>query len=337
LDAIIHNVLDEIDKVILTQLGKNARVSSQEIAKTLQGMGFSITDRAVRQRLARLDKKKVILGYSAILNPNLVSEKINRTVLVKFKFSKSVSESIDRLEMYVNESPFCIYAARLSGDFDWICHFVFSSVEQYDLETDNFLNRFADLISDFRSYESKAIKSLPYVLFDEHSSHEKRLRVYSILNSLKKYDNLNDRLQAIVDSLVKYFDAKFARIWFYDKKSKYLILKYSAGKYKNIKGEFSKIPSSSLKIGYIAKTKKPVVSNDVVHDSRIKYHEWAKKEKLRSFAGYPILYKGEIIAVLAMFSEKVFAPSDFEILGIFSDQLSKELSGFFEAKDFLVI
>ena len=59
-------MLDEIDKVILTQLGKNARVSSQEIAKTLQGMGFSITDRAVRQRLARLDKNKVILGYSAI-------------------------------------------------------------------------------------------------------------------------------------------------------------------------------------------------------------------------------------------------------------------------------
>jgi len=330
-------MLDGIDKVILSQLGKNARISSQEIAKVLKGMGFSITDRAVRQRLARLDKNKSIIGYSAILNPNLVSEKINRTILVKFKYSKNISDAIERLSRYVDESPYCIYAARLSGDFDWVCHFVFSSIEQYDLETDNFLNRFADLISDFRSYESKATKSSPYVLFDEQSNHQNVLRVYEILNSLKKHDNLNDRLQGMVDSLVKYFDAKFARIWFYDKKSKYLILKYSAGKYKNIKGEFSKIPLSSFKIGYIAKTRRPIVSNDVIHDPRIKYHDWAKKEKLKSFAGYPILYKGEIVAVLAMFSEKVLSPSDFENLGIFSDQVSKELSGFFEAKDFLVI
>jgi len=330
-------MLDEIDKVILSHLGRNARVSSQEIASTLQGMGFTITDRAVRQRLGRLDKNKSILGYSAILNPNLVSEKVNRTVLIKFKFSKNISDGIDRLTKYLNESPFCIYSARLSGDLDWICHFVFSSIEQYDLETNNFLNRFSDVIADFRSYESKATKSSPYVLFDEHATNEKKLQVYTILNTIKKHDNLNDRLQSIVENLVKYFNAKFARIWFYDKKSKTLILKYSAGKYKNIDGEFSRVSLNSLKIGTIAKTKKPVVSNDVSHDPRIKYHEWAKKEKLRSFAGYPILYKREVVAVLAIFSEKSLTPSDFEILGIFSDQLSKELSGFFEAKDFLLI
>lgn len=90
-----------------------------------------------------------------------------------------------------------------------------------------------------------------------------------------------------------------------------------------------------MKIGHIAQTKKPVVSNDIVHDPRIKYPEWAKKEKLRSFAGYPLTHKGEVVAVLAMFSEKVFSPVDFEILGIFSDQISKELSGFFETREFL--
>ena len=223
-------MLDDIDKVILSHLGRNARVSSQEISNTLQGMSFTITDRAVRQRLARLEKNKVILGYSAILNPSLISEKVNRTILVKFKFSKNVSDGVERLTRYLNESPFCIYSARMSGDFDWVCHFVFSSIEQYDLETNNFLNRFSDVISDLRSYESKATKSSPYVLFDEYATNEKKLQVYTILNSIKKYDNLNDRLQSIVESLVKYFNAKFARIWFYDKKSKMLILKYSAGK-----------------------------------------------------------------------------------------------------------
>jgi hypothetical protein len=36
--------------------------------------------------------------------------------------------------------------------------------------------------------------------------------------------------------------------------------------------------------------------------------------------------------MLSLISNYIF---DFEVLGIFCDQLSKELAGFFEAKDFL--
>ena len=326
---------DEIDKIILSNLGKNARVSSQEIATHLQNLGFTITDRAIRQRLVRLEKNNTILGYSAILNPSIVSEKINRTILLKFKFTKKSEEFVRLFEKYIEESNFCIYSSKLSGDFDWICHFVFDSIEQYDLESHNFLNRFSELITDFRSYESKIIKSSPYMIYGEGEGNEKKSQVYEILKSLKKYDNVNDRLQAITDSLVKYFDAHFARLWFVDKDRKYLLLKFSAGKYKNISGEFSKISIDSLKIGTVIKTKKAVVTNDVVNDPRVKHQDWAKKEKLKSFAAYPLIYKKKSIAVLAMFSKKKLTHVDFEILGIFCDQLSKELVGFFEAKDFL--
>ncbi len=326
---------DEIDNVILSKLGRNARVSSQEIATHLQNLGYTISDRAIRQRLVRLEKNNIVLGYSAILNPSIVSQKINRTVLLKFKFTKKSQEIVRLFEKYVEESNFCIYSSRMSGDFDWICHFVFDSIEQYDLESHNFLNRFSELITDFRSYESKIIKSSPYMIYGEEQGNQKKLQVYEILNSLNRYDNVNDRLKAITDSLVKYFDAHFARLWFVDKDRKYLTLKFSAGKYENIDGEFSKVSIDSLKIGSVIKTKKPVVTNDVTSDPRVKYQKWAKKEKLKSFAAYPLIYKKKSIAVLAMFSRKKLSHVDFEILGIFSDQLSKELTGFFEAKDFL--
>jgi len=54
-----------------------------------------------------------------------------------------------------------------------------------------------------------------------------------------------------------------------------------------------------------------------------------------SFAAYPLLYKQDTVAVLAIFSRKKFSPIDFEMLGIFCDQLSKDLIGIFEAKEFL--
>ena len=330
-------MLDEIDKIMLSNLGKNGRISSGEIERILQDMGYRITERAIRYRIRKLETSNTILGYSVILNPSFVSNKVNRTIILKFKYSYDASSLIDRLENYTQEASFCVYSARLSGDFDWICHFVFDSIEQYELESNNFIHRFADLISDFRSYESKAVKLSTYTISDEHDMIERKSRVFKILNSLQKYDTLNDKLQFIVESVVKYFDAKFARIWLVDRERKYLMLKFSAGKYKNIHGEFSKVPLDSNKIGPIVRTKKPAISNDVINDPRIRHHEWAKKEKLKSFAGYPLVSKGQSIGVLGMFSEKKLSPADFEILGVFCDQVSKELTSFFSAAEFLSI
>jgi DNA-binding Lrp family transcriptional regulator len=330
-------LLDEIDKIMLSNLGKNGRISSGEIERSLQDMGYRITERAIRYRIRKLETSNTILGYSVILNPSFVSNKVNRTIILKFKYSYDASSLIDRLENYTQEASFCVYSARLSGDFDWICHFVFDSIEQYELESNNFIHRFADLISDFRSYESKAVKLSTYTISDEHDMIERKSRVFKILNSLQKYDTLNDKLQFIVESVVKYFDAKFARIWLIDREKKYLMLKFSAGKYKNIHGEFSKVPLDSNKIGPIVRTKKPAISNDVINDPRIRHHEWAKKEKLKSFAGYPLVSKGQSIGVLGMFSEKKLSPADFEILGVFCDQVSKELTSFFSAAEFLSI
>ena len=330
-------MLDEIDKIMLSNLGKNGRISSGEIERILQDMGYRITERAIRYRIRKLETSNKILGYSVILNPSFVSNKVNRTIILKFKYSYDASSLIDRLENYTQEASFCVYSARLSGDFDWICHFVFDSIEQYELESNNFIHRFADLISDFRSYESKAVKLSTYTISDEHDMVERKSRVFKILNSLQKYDTLNDKLQFIVESVVKYFDAKFARIWLIDREKKYLMLKFSAGKYKNIHGEFSKVPLDSNKIGPIVRTKKPAISNDIINDPRIRHHEWAKKEKLKSFAGYPLVSKGQSIGVLGMFSEKKLSPADFEILGVFCDQVSKELTSFFSAAEFLSI
>jgi DNA-binding Lrp family transcriptional regulator len=305
-------LLDEIDKIMLSTLGGNDRISSSDIERSLQDMGYSITERAIRYRIRRLETNNTILGYSVILNPSFVSNKVNRTIILKFKYSSGSPSLMHRLESYTQE-------------------------QQYELESNNFIHRFADLISDFRSYESKVVKLSTYTISDEHDMIERKSHVFKILNSLQEYDTLNDKLQFIVESVVKYLDAKFARIWLVDREKNYLMLKFSAGKYKNIHGEFSKVSLDSNKIGPIVRTKKPAISNDVINDSRIRHHDWAKKERLKSFAGYPLLSKGRAIGVLGMFSKKKLSPADFEILGVFCDQVSKELASFFSATEFLSI
>ena len=94
-------MVDEIDRILLVQLGKNSRTSSYEITKYLQNLGYTITDRTVRHRLKKLEKSTVILGYSLLLNPTLLSEKINRTILLKFKYTASTSVMFSLL----NDNP----------------------------------------------------------------------------------------------------------------------------------------------------------------------------------------------------------------------------------------
>lgn len=92
---ILIALLDEIDRVMLSYLGKNARISSSQIQRNLLDMGYEITERAIRYRLQRLESDNFILGCSAILNPNLVSEKLNRTITLRFKYSSNSSALIE--------------------------------------------------------------------------------------------------------------------------------------------------------------------------------------------------------------------------------------------------
>ncbi len=70
-----------------------------------------------------------------------------------------------------------------------------------------------------------------------------------------------------------------------------------------LNGEFSRFPLGSRKVGWIAATGKPVEVNDIQKDAQwIAKPDWAKREKIRGFGGQPLLYKGEVLGVLAVFT-----------------------------------
>ena len=57
-------MLDERDMTIVSILMRNARATLREIAGAL-----GMTDVAVRKRLQRLERDKIILGYTAVVDP----------------------------------------------------------------------------------------------------------------------------------------------------------------------------------------------------------------------------------------------------------------------------
>ena len=68
-------------------------------------------------------------------------------------------------------------------------------------------------------------------------------------------------------------------------------------------GEFSRFALGSRKVGWIAATGKAVEVNDTQKDSKwIAKPEWARRERILGFGGQPLLYKGEVLGVLSIFT-----------------------------------
>jgi len=135
-----------------------------------------------------------------------------------------------------------------------------------------------------------------------------------IAMALASKDTLRGILHRCAETIVRHFDAAFARIWTLKSGGTELELEASAGMYTRLDGRFSRIPVGQLKIGLIARERKAHLTNDVQNDPRISDHNWAKAEKMQSFAGYPLVVEDRVVGVMGMFSRQALTESALETL-----------------------
>lgn len=114
-------------------------------------------------------------------------------------------------------------------------------------------------------------------------------------------------LQGCTELLVRHLDAAFARVWTLADGDDVLVLQASAGLYTHLNGLHSRVKVGDLKIGRIAQSRKPHFTNDVLHDPNISNPEWAGKEGLIAFAGYPLDVEDHVAGVLAMFFRRTLS------------------------------
>jgi PAS domain S-box-containing protein len=131
-----------------------------------------------------------------------------------------------------------------------------------------------------------------------------RAEVHSAMSSGEK--SLQIVLQSTMESVVRHTDAAFARVWLLDEKENVLQLEASAGIYTRINGTHSRFKVGQYKIGEIAALKKSLFSNSILEIEQID-KEWAKRERLVSFAGFPLIVNDKVIGVAAMFSQSELA------------------------------
>src|SRR5206468_2657314 len=64
-----------------------------------------------------------------------------------------------------------------------------------------------------------------------------------------------------------------------------------------------------------AEERKAHLTNSVIGDPRVPEQEWAKREKLVAFAGYPLVVDDRLVGVMAMFSCKALSDATLSAMG----------------------
>ena len=130
-------------------------------------------------------------------------------------------------------------------------------------------------------------------------------------------------LQKCCEALVRHLDVAFARIWTLKDEEQVLELLGSAGIYTSLTGSHSRVKVGTYKIGRIAQSGQPLLTNDVQHDPNISDPAWAQREGMVAFAGYPMLLEGRVCGVLAVFARHALSPQAFNELASAADGIAQ--------------
>ena len=141
--------------------------------------------------------------------------------------------------------------------------------------------------------------------------------------ALVSQSSLREVLQACSEAMVRHLGASFARIWTLNEAENTLELQSSAGLYTHLDGPHGRVKMGEYKIGRIAQNRTPLLTNDVRHDPNISDPDWAEREGMEAFAGYPLLLEGRVLGVLAIFSKTPLSETVMQQLEPIGDNLSQ--------------
>jgi PAS domain S-box-containing protein len=122
-------------------------------------------------------------------------------------------------------------------------------------------------------------------------------------------------LQQCAEALVTHLGAAFARIWTLNEREGMLELQASAGLYTHLDGPHGKVPLGQFKIGRIARDRKPHLTNTVIGDPEVNDQEWARREGMVAFAGYPLIVDDRVVGVMALFARNPLSDDVISKLG----------------------
>ena len=117
--------LDGTDKVILTYLQQNGRMTNADLAGAIH-----LSPSATLRRVRRLEEEGVIEKYVMLVNPSAIGRPTS--VFVEMTLASQHEDVLDRFEELVVQIPEVISCHLMAGTADYLIHVVCADVADYE-------------------------------------------------------------------------------------------------------------------------------------------------------------------------------------------------------------
>lgn len=129
--------LDLIDKKILTELDKNARISNTQLARKV-----GRSREAVKYRIQQLIKKEIITGFITSINPN----KMGYYMFKVYLQLKNIPNERERFFNFLKSQKSIYWMGISDGAFDCVFAIISKNITEYFEQINSIFSKFEDLI-----------------------------------------------------------------------------------------------------------------------------------------------------------------------------------------------
>lgn len=152
--------LDDIDKKILDAMAYNARISNAALAKVV-----GLSESATLERVRRLEKSRVILGYSTRIDASALDR--NVTALVTIRLVNHAGESYDEFQRFIKSADEVLSCFQVMGGCDFVAHVAARDVSSLE----HFLTQRLLRLKAVERTESMFVLKILKRLFDPPEEH----------------------------------------------------------------------------------------------------------------------------------------------------------------------
>ena len=149
--AYTPDVLDEIDRRILTHLQRDARMTNAKLAGRV-----GLSPAPCLRRVRALEAAGVIRDYVALLDSRALGRAV--TVFIEIRLDLQVKDRLDILERAIREWPEVLECSLMTGDADYMLRVAVPDVDAYEQFLRDKLTRLEGVASIKSSFALKQVK-----------------------------------------------------------------------------------------------------------------------------------------------------------------------------------
>ncbi len=140
--------------------------------------------------------------------------------------------------------------------------------------------------------------------------------------ALTRAETLPKALGQCAEAMVRHLGAAMASLWTLSEKDNVLELQGTAWARRPLFGPEARVPVGEFRIGRIARDRRPTLLDLTAAQEREDDKDWARREGMVAFAGYPLIVEDRLVGVIAMFATRPLTETALNALSSVADEIA---------------